>query len=157
MKKILLFGGIIVAIFIALTVVTSQQNQQAAEGNPFGLDTLEQETIAQLDDPLYQNIILPTELEQRLEENGEATVYFYSGQCAICNEVSPYLIPKAEEMGVDLELFNALEFGDEWGTYGIEGTPTVIHFEDGQEVQRIVGGHTEETYEQFFQQVVLAE
>ncbi|SDN60441.1 thioredoxin family protein [Alkalicoccus daliensis] len=153
MKKILIIGGAIIVIFAALIFVTNYQNQQQAEGNPFGLDTLEQETIDQLDDPNYENIILPDELERRLAAGEDATVYFYSGQCQYCNETTPVIVPMAEEMGVDLELYNILEFEQGWNTFAIEGTPTVIHFEDGEEEARVEGGQEPAVYEQFFEQV----
>lgn len=152
MKKILIIGGAIVVIFAALIFVTNYQNQQQAEGNPFGLDTLEQETIDQLDDPNYENIILPDELDERLAAGEDATVYFYSGQCPYCNQTTPIIVPMAEEMGVDLELYNILEFGQGWDVFEIEVTPTVIHFEDGEEVDRISGAQDPSAYEQFFEQ-----
>ncbi|PTL39268.1 thioredoxin family protein [Alkalicoccus saliphilus] len=152
MKKIIIFGGVIILLFAALIFVTQQQNQQQAADNPFGKDTLAQETIDQLDDPLYENIILPEELDERLENGGDALVYFYSGQCEYCNQATPLAVPAAEEEGVELELYNILEFPDGWEDYDIEGTPTFIYFEDGTEVDRISGLHGQDTYEDFFAQ-----
>lgn len=157
MKKIIIFGSIVVLLFVAIAVLTSYQNQQQSEGNPFGKDQLHSETIDQLDDPNYQNIILPDELDERLDAGEDLTIYFYSGQCEFCNQASPVLVPKAEEMGVDLELYNILEFEQGWRDYQIESTPTVVHYEDGEEVGRIVGLHGEENFELFFEQVVLSD
>lgn len=64
MKKLILFVGIIMAIFIALVVITNIQQTQNAEGNPFGKSKLHPETQKQLDDPLYQNVITPDELKK---------------------------------------------------------------------------------------------
>ncbi|MCE7793532.1 thioredoxin family protein [Salipaludibacillus sp. CUR1] len=155
MKKLIIFGGIVILLFGAITFITSFQNEQRSEGNPFGKDRLHSETIDQLDDPLYQNIILPEELDEKLQAGEDATVYFYSGRCEACNQASPVLIPKAEELDVDLHLYNVLEFEQGWNDYDIEGTPTVIHFDNGEEAARITGLHEEETYEQFYRQVVL--
>jgi thioredoxin 1 len=151
MKKILLFGGIAVALFVTLIVVVQLQNQQQADGNPFGKSTLAQETIDQLDDPNYQNVILPEELDERLADNEDALIYFYSGRCDYCNQATPVLVPMAEDAGADLELYNVLEFEEGWNDYEIEGTPTVILFEDGEEVDRITGLGPEEEYEQLFE------
>ncbi|MFC4737405.1 thioredoxin family protein [Bacillus daqingensis] len=151
MKKILLFGGIAVALFVTLIVVVQLQNQQQAEGNPFGKSTLAQETIDQLDDPNYQNVILPEELDERLANGEDALIYFYSGQCEYCNQATPVLVPMAEDAGADLELYNVLEFNEGWEDYNLEGTPTVILFEDGEEVDRITGLGPEEEYEQLFE------
>ncbi|NJP36795.1 thioredoxin family protein [Alkalicoccus luteus] len=151
MKKILLFGGIAVALFVTLIVVVQLQNQQQADGNPFGKSTLAQETIDQLDDPNYQNVILPEELDERLADNEDALIYFYSGRCDYCNQATPVLVPMAEDAGADLELYNVLEFEEGWNDFDIEGTPTVILFEDGEEVDRITGLGPEEEYEQLFE------
>lgn len=155
MKKLIIFGSIVIVLFAAIAFITTYQNQQESAGNPFGKDNLYQETIDQLDDPNYQNIILPDELDEKLDAEEDATIYFYSGQCPYCNDASPILVPKADEMGVDLELYNILEFEQGWNDYNIESTPTVVHYEDGEEAARIVGLHDEEVYEQFYEQVVL--
>lgn len=47
----------------------------------------------------------------------------------------------AEEMGIDLEMYNLLEFEEGWNEYAIESTPTFIHFEDGKEVDRLANYH----------------
>lgn len=157
MKKIIAFALVIVLIFAALIFITSNQNKQQSEGNPFGKKNLYPETIEQLDNELYQNIILPEELEDKLESGEPVTVYFYSPRCEPCNITSPKLVPKAKEMGVDLVLYNVLEFEQGWRQYALEGTPEVIHYDNGAEVARITGGHEAETYGQFFEQVVLGE
>ncbi|SDZ03080.1 Thioredoxin [Evansella caseinilytica] len=157
MKKIIIFSSIIVVIFAALALINQYQNKQVSTDNPYGTNELKPETVKQLDDPNYQNIILPEELDEKLN-NGEAvTVYFFSPVCSVCNEVSPVLIPKAEEMEVNLYLYNVYEFEQGWSDFNIEGTPAVIHFENGEEIARIVGGQAEETFEQFFKIVVLGE
>ncbi len=39
----------------------------------------------------------------------------------------------AEGYGIDLVKLNLLEFEAQWDAYGIEATPTLVHFEDGEE------------------------
>ncbi|MDQ0256549.1 thiol-disulfide isomerase/thioredoxin [Evansella vedderi] len=155
MKKVIIFGLVIIVIFGALAFVTSYQNKQQSAGNPFGKDRIAQSTINQLDDPLYQNIILPEELDEKLEAGESLTVYFYSPECEQCNLATPILMPVAEELGVEVYLYSVLEFTQGWDDYDIEGTPTLIHFEDGQEALRLVGRADTETYEQYFRQIVL--
>ncbi|WP_416151332.1 thioredoxin family protein [Salipaludibacillus sp. HK11] len=155
MKKVIIFGSIVVILFATIAFITNSQNKQQVEGNPFGKNRLHSETIDQLDDPLYQNIILPDELDEKLENKEDVTVYFYSGRCELCDQASPIVVPKAEEMGIDLKMYNILEFEKGWNDFGIEGTPTIIHFADGEEDARVVGPHDEETYEQVFDQIVL--
>ncbi|WP_096189487.1 thioredoxin family protein [Evansella halocellulosilytica] len=155
MKKIIIFGLIVILIFGALAFLTSYQNKQQSEGNPFGKERLYPETIEQLDDPLYSNIILPDELDDKLENEEDVTVYFYSPQCEYCNEASPILIPLADETGVDLELYNILEFEQGWDDHQISATPTLIHYRNGEEVMRMEGLHGEEEYQNFYEHFVL--
>jgi thioredoxin-like negative regulator of GroEL len=50
---------------------------------------------------------------------------------------------------------NVLEFEEEGAIYGIEATPTLIRFEDGEETGRIAGGQKREALHAFFDQYVL--
>ncbi|WP_110113879.1 thioredoxin family protein [Bacillus sp. CGMCC 1.16541] len=151
MKKIILFASIILVIFGALVLVTNMQNKEKAEGNPYGKDTIHPETAKQLDDPNYQNLILPDELDEVIENKETVTVYFYSPLCEHCKKATPVVAPLAEDMGVDLQKFNLLEFDSMWDKYGIESTPTIIHYVDGQEVDRLVGNQPEETFKAFLE------
>ncbi|MGM7719222.1 thioredoxin domain-containing protein [Metabacillus sp. Hm71] len=146
MKKILIFGAIIVILFGALAFITTYQNKQQVEGNVYGKDNLKPATIDQLDDPNYQNIILPDELEAKLEKKEETIVYFFSPECTHCQATTPVLMPVADEVGVEIDQFNLLEFEDGWTQYGIESTPTLVHYKDGKEVARSVGSNTEEYF-----------
>lgn len=141
MKKIIIFTAIVVVLFGGLAFVTTTQNKQKAEGNPFGKKTLEPATIKQLEDPNYGNQILPDELETKLENGETMTVYFYASDCVHCQNTTPVIVPMVEEMGLDLKKLNLLEFKDQWSKYGIDSTPTLIHFENGEEISRLVGYH----------------
>ncbi|WP_100011417.1 thioredoxin family protein [Lentibacillus sediminis] len=158
-KKMIIFGSVIVVLFAALIFVTSyQNNQQVADAdNPYGTSDLEQATIDQLDDPNYQNQILPDELNETIESGEPTTVYFYSPTCVYCQQTTPDLVPLTEELGVDMVKLNLLEFAQTGTAYGIESTPTVVHYEDGEEVARITGAHPMENFQAFFEQYVLSE
>ncbi|MBY6269805.1 thioredoxin family protein, partial [Parageobacillus thermoglucosidasius] len=110
MKKLLIFGSIIVALFAALAFVTSYQQKEAVKNNPYHKKELDPATIEQLDDPNYQNLILPDELEKKLKNKETVTVYFYSPICPHCQKTTPIVVPLAKKMGIDLKLFNLLEF-----------------------------------------------
>ncbi|WP_458413626.1 thioredoxin family protein [Schinkia sp. CFF1] len=151
MKKVIVFGVIVIAIFILLGAFSSMQNkQEEAIGNPYNKETLHPATIEQLKDPNYQNLILPDELKKILEDKGSAFIYFYSPTCAHCKRTTPVVVPMAKELGINLQLFNLLEFDDGWDTYKIEGTPTIVHFVDGKEVARIEGGVEAEQFKKWF-------
>ncbi|MEI3607826.1 thioredoxin family protein [Pseudogracilibacillus sp. SE30717A] len=155
-NKMLVIVGVIVLLFVALIFVNNMKNKQALEDNenPYGKDNLKQETIDQLGDPLYQNIIVPDDLDAALEDGEDITVYYYSPTCVYCQKTTPVVVPLAEDMGVNLKKMNLLEF-DRMEHYNIEGTPTIIHYENGKEVARIVGEHPEEDFKTFFDDNVL--
>ena len=155
MKKLLIIGGAIVVVFILLIVLTNMSNDKKLADNPYGTDDLKQETIDQLDDENYQNIILPDDLQAQIESGEPVTAYFFSPICVHCKAMTPVLMPVVEDMGVDLVQYNIYEFEQGWEDYMIEATPTLIHFEDGKEVSRIVGNQPVENIESFFDEVVL--
>ncbi|SIS47525.1 thioredoxin family protein [Salimicrobium flavidum] len=152
-KKMIIFGSVLVVLIAALAVVVSLQNSEKAEGNPYNKDEseLDQATIDQLDDPNYGNQILPDELSEQIESGDPVTVYFYSPTCVYCQNTTPYLVPLTEDMGVDMKKMNLEEFEPQMAKYGIEATPTVVHFENGEEQDRIVGQQPEEAFREFFE------
>lgn len=155
MKKLLIIGGAIAAVFILLIVLTNMSNDKKLADNPYGTEDLKQETIDQLDDENYQNIILPDDLKAKVESGEPVTAYFFSPICSHCKAMTPVLMPIVEEMNVDVVQYNVYEFDQGWDDYRIEATPTMIHFEDGQEVSRMVGNQPKENIEAFFNEVVL--
>ncbi|MBM7660073.1 thiol-disulfide isomerase/thioredoxin [Bacillus mesophilus] len=152
MKKVIIFLAIIIALFATLAFVTNYSNKQASEGNPYGKSNLKQATISQLDDPNYENQILPDELAQRLADKESLTVYFYSPECAYCRETSPVIVPMTEELGMELPLYNLLEFEEGWKTYQISSTPTLVRYEDGVEVGRVEGKVSDAQFQAWFEQ-----
>lgn len=157
-KKITIIIAVIVVLFGALYFALDYRNQQALDGedNPYGTNDLDQATIDQLGDPLYGNQVLPDELITQVDSGEPTTVYFYSPTCVYCQQTTPYLVPLTEDMGVDMKKLNLLEFGQEATPFGIQSTPTVIHYDDGQEVARLEGQYPEEQYEAFFDEIVLS-
>ncbi|WP_062048340.1 co-chaperone YbbN [Bacillus sp. JCM 19034] len=152
MKKVVIFLLIVIAIFGALAIVNHISTSQKVEGNPYGKTNLNPATIDQLDNPTYQNIILPDDLEIAINNGESMTVYFFQPTCPACVATSPIIVPMAEELGIDLKLYNLLEFEDGWIDYDIAATPTVVHFENGEEVSRI-GYVEEDLYQEWFEQI----
>ncbi|MBB6443437.1 thioredoxin family protein [Bacillus benzoevorans] len=152
MKKVLIFLGIIVVLFAVLGLLTNMQNKEKAKGNPYGKDTLYAATVDLLDDENYQNIILPQELEKKLANKEDVTVYFFQSTCEFCKQATPILMPLAEDMGINLVQYNLLEFEEGWDKYRIEGTPTIVQFKKGKETARIKDLRDEATYRQWFEE-----
>ena len=148
MKKLLIYLSVIVALFAILFVLNMQSNkanyeayaEAANELYQTSPDKLDPDTLKQLDDPHYQNIILPDELSARLTNKENLLVYFFSPECPHCQASTPILMPMAEDMGVDIRQFNLLEFTEGWREYNIEYTPTLVYFQEGKEIDRFVGG-----------------
>lgn len=158
-KKMLIILASIVVLFIALYFVIDYKNNQAVDDNenPYGKDNLDQATIDQLDNPLYDNQILPDELQTKLDNGEDMVVYFYSPTCSHCQRTTPILAPLADEMGVDMKKLNLLEFEDGWGQFGIQSTPTLVYYENGEEVDRVNGAQSKELYRKFFNEYVTGE
>lgn len=155
-KKMIIIVSIVAVLFIALFFAINYKNNKALdENNPYGTTDLDQATIDQLNDPLYGNQILPDDLIEQVNSGESTTVYFYSPTCIFCQQTTPYLVPLAEDMDVDLKKLNMLEFAAEAAPFQIQSTPTLIHYEDGEEVERLEGSYPEEEYEAFFNKYVL--
>ncbi|GAA0357995.1 thioredoxin family protein [Bacillus horti] len=156
MKKVIIFVGIIAVLFAGLYFVNESSNQsRIPEDNPYGTSRLSSSTIAQLNDPNYQNIILNEELDQKLEDGEDFFVYFFSPECEHCKRATPILVPIAEEMGVEIFKYNLLEFNEGRSKYDIQYTPTLVTYKNGEEVDRAVGAPEEGTaefYEMFLTQ-----
>ncbi|WNS76705.1 thioredoxin family protein [Bacillus sp. DTU_2020_1000418_1_SI_GHA_SEK_038] len=151
MKKVVIFLAVIIVLFVAVGFLTKMQNEEKVSGdNPYGKDKLHPETIAQLDDPNYQNIILPEELEKKLDNKEDVTVYFFSPTCSHCQRTTPVVSPLAKDMKVDLVQYNLLEFENGWDKYLITQTPTIVQYKDGKEVNRITGYQDEDVFKQWF-------
>ncbi|MGP4071530.1 thioredoxin family protein [Piscibacillus sp. B03] len=155
MKKLIIFGVVIITLFAATALLTNLAQEEVSEDNPYEKTNLDQATIDLLDDPHYQNIITPEQLEETLSSGEETTVYFFSPTCQYCREATPRLMPLAEDMGVEVQQYNVLEFQQGWNEYNIEATPTLVHFENGEEVARIKGAAPNEQYEAFFNEYVV--
>ena len=72
MKKMLIFGGIIIALFAAIFAVTQMEEKNASTSQKIDNAT------SQSDGPdYYTNKISLSDLQKNLKEKKEQTVYFY--------------------------------------------------------------------------------
>lgn len=153
MKKVFIFLAVIILLFGAVALLTKMQNEEkVTEENPYGKSNLHPETIAQMDDPNYQNLILPDQLEKKLDKKEDVTVYFYSPTCSHCQRTTPVVSPLAKDMKINLTQFNLLEFDNGWDQYGITETPTIVQYKAGKEVNRITGYQEKEVFEKWFEE-----
>lgn len=155
MKKLSIIGAIVVVLFIAIILLTNLANKDKLENNPYGTNDLRQSTIDLLDDENYQNIILHDALEEKIASGEPVVAYMFSPECPHCMKMTPALMPIADEVGVQVDQLNILEYDQGWDDYKIEATPTLIYFKDGKEVNRIVGDYStnEQVIYDFLEQV----
>lgn len=169
MKKLLIYLGIVVLLFVllyALNAISKSAELEKSKDAALELydtepENLSNSTLKQLDDPNYQNIILPDELENRLANGEDLIVYFFSPDCGYCRTSTPVLTELKAETGAEVLQYNVLEFEQGFRDYQFTSTPTTIVFEDGQEKDRFVGGFSENEYrvqmKQFLQQYAASE
>lgn len=153
-----LFGGILLVLIGLLAFLNTQGEKSELYGGK-KVAQLNPATKAILDDPNYQQIILPDELSKKTDNKENFFVYFFASDCPSCQATTPNLMPLAKESGAFLHQYNLREFQEGFRKYNIEYTPTLVFFENGVEKERIVGGMTSpgmadgsspETFTQFF-------
>lgn len=153
MKKLAIYLFIILALFAILFFINQQTKkanndmyiedaQRLYSTTP---ETLDSETRKQLNNPEYQNIMLPNELQEKIDNKESFYVYFFSPRCHICVNTTPRLNDIAEESNVELHQYNVLEFEQAWSEYQLSGTPTLMYFKNGvpQLNEAISGGYSD--------------
>lgn len=156
MKKLLIYLGIIVGLFVLLFIVNHQSEKAKEQARLSKIDPstnekslqlygveaskLRPETLAQLNDPNYQNIIKTDDLRKAINDKKDMFVYYFQTTCPHCQATTPLLNPIAQAAGVDLKQFNLWEFEPGWNEFKITATPTIIYYKGGKEVLRMEGG-----------------
>lgn len=155
-KMIYVYIGIIVVLFGAIVFLNNNETTNALYEKP--VSKLNPATRELLDDPNYQNIILPAELDKKIADKETFFVYLFASDCGYCRETTPELMPLAKELGIDLLQFNLREFQPYFDKLNVEYTPTLAYYKDGVEADRIEGGlaaegtqgYTLDDFKQFF-------
>ncbi|MGL4522674.1 MAG: thioredoxin family protein [Bacilli bacterium] len=145
MKKLVI--GIIAFVIIALGALYFLQNNDSDTNTSdlklaqeiYGKEQIDPETVKEINEPFYQNQMTREELSNVVEKKEDALIYFYSPTCFYCKEFAPTLQDAVKTTDSKLALHNLLEFPENWDDFKIEGTPTLIAFKDGKEVDRLVG------------------
>ena len=153
MKKLGIIGAIVVLLFVGIIVLTNMSNSDKLKNNPYDTDNLQQSTIDLLDNENYQNIILPEDLDAKIESGEGVFAYMFSPECGYCMQFTPKLMAVAEQEDIQIDQLNVLEYENAWTTYQLQGTPTLIYFENGEEVTRLYGDKDENSIRQFFASV----
>jgi len=153
LKKLLIIGGAIVAVFILIVVLSNKADQAKMKDNPYGTKNLSKSTIDLIGNENYNNIVLPDTLFKKIEDGESVTAYYFHPECQYCMQMTPVMMPIATEMDVNVLQYNMMEFGDkadETTKYDIQNWPALVHYKDGKEVGRMVGAQPEENIRAFF-------
>lgn len=147
MKKLLIIGGAIVAVFILIAVLSNESDKTKLKDNPYGTDKLSKPTIALIGNENYDNIVLPDELNEKITSGESVTAYYFHPECQFCMAMTPVLMPIAKEMGVDVLQYNMKEFPH---PVDVKQWPMLVHYKDGKEDGRMSGEQPEENIRAFF-------
>ena len=147
MKKLLIIGGAIIAVFILIVVLSNQSDKIKLKDNPYDTDKLSKSTIALIGNENYDNIVLPGELNDKITSGEPVTAYYFHPECQYCMAMTPVMMPIAKEMGVDVLQYNMKEFPH---PEDVASWPMLVHYEDGKEVGRMAGEQPEDNIRAFF-------
>ncbi|MBE7123908.1 thioredoxin family protein [Bacillus cereus] len=132
MKKILIFILITMSILVLIFLITTKKDSKKNTTN------------------YYQNEIKTNELQNDILKQDEKFVYFYQTNCHYCKKTSPIVIPMTKKLNINMEVLNLEEEPNGWNQFKIEGTPTIIHYKNGKEIDRIEGEYKDEEFKEWF-------
>ncbi|MEK4868078.1 thioredoxin family protein [Bacillus sp. FSL E2-8895] len=132
MKKILIFILITMSILVLIFLITTKKDSKKSTTN------------------YYQNEIKTNELQNNILKQDEKFVYFYQTNCHYCKKVSPIVVPMTKKLNINMDVLNLEKEPNGWNQFKIEGTPTIIHYKNGKEIDRIEGEYKEEEFKEWF-------
>ncbi|WP_281172541.1 thioredoxin family protein [Ectobacillus panaciterrae] len=71
-----------------------------------------------------------------MQDKKDMTVYFYQTSYTHCAKVSPVIVPTAKDMKIDMKVIDLEKYGIGWDAFKITGTPTIVRYKEGKEVDR---------------------
>ena len=146
--------GLIVVVFVGVFLFMNNEEKDITEGYYPYTDKEPEEltgaTIDRLDDENYQANKTPAEVEEIVNSGEGEFVYFWSPTCPHCLEATPLLTDALDNIDGEVTQLNLDEYREQWTTWGINSTPTLIYFENGEEVERLEGNPgSPEGFEEF--------
>lgn len=139
MKKMIIFASICLLLFITFLIITNKENNTSSK--------------AVTKNDYYKNKITIDQLENDISNNKEKVIYFYQTTCFHCKLVSPIIVPMAEDMNINMQVIDLETYKEGWDKFKITGTPTVIHYKKGKEIDRIEGEQEETTFRKWFKKL----
>lgn len=162
-KKVLgMFAGVVILLlmFGLFMSLNSNGNDKVADKNPElmkqyegkKVEDLHQSTIDALKDENYKYVTAPSKVQDMIKDKKDILVYAFSTECVHCKNLTPYMVDIMKQNEMDNVYFlNVLEYPNLYSDYKLEGTPTMIHYKDGKEVDRFIGDIGEVAVKEFFE------
>lgn len=152
MKKVYKIGAIVTTILVAgiliftLTKNDAVKNEVAKPNKPI-VSAADAEAK-----PTNVMDVSKEELKNMIESKKEFVAYYYQPNCQYCKKAAPAINSMSQKHDrsiyrIDLSTpENQSAFQD----FNIPGTPVVVAYKDGQEVERIEGAMSAASYDGFF-------
>jgi thioredoxin 1 len=152
-KKVLAAAALSAFIIGVVLGVISYKSEQSSKAQELYQTTdLHPATKNILNDPNYQNIILPEELDQKIEQKEELYVYFFSPLCKYCEQSKNDITKAFKDENTELYQLNLLEYEEGYQKYNVRGTPAIFHYKDGKVADMIYGGRPLEEYSRWIEE-----
>ena len=148
--KLAIIGSSIIVLFALIIGLSNMANADKMKSNPYDKEDLQQSTIDLIGNKNYSNIITSKDLDRKINSNEKVFAYFFSPECVHCQNYTPTMMSIAKDNGLHIDQLNLLEYKEDFNTYNIEGTPTLVFFDNGKEIDRMVGDVGKEETEKFF-------
>lgn len=139
----IIVAGFIVAFLFIRDYQSDPENLSDSGYYPYtdiAASDLQGATVDLLDNENYQlNKTLEETVDVIQEETDGVFVYYWSPVCQFCLNATPNLIDALDSMDTNLVQLNLLEYGAGAQVFMIASTPTLVYYENAQEVERLEG------------------
>lgn len=158
----IIIAGFIVAFLFIRDYQSDPENLSDSGYYPYtdiAASDLQGATVDLLDNENYQlNRTLEETVEVVEQETDGVFVYFWSPVCQFCLNATPNLIDALDSVDTNLIQLNLLEYSAAAQVFMIPSTPTLVYYENAQEVERLEGDPGDSvTYAAFMEAMVEGE
>ncbi|EJV74217.1 thioredoxin family protein [Bacillus cereus] len=150
MKKIYKIGAIVTTLCVAcIAIFTLTKNEAVKTEKP------EKPIVSAVDaESAPKNIkdISKEELKQKIQSHEEFIAYYYQPTCHYCKKAAPDInsMSKNHDRTIYRIDISTPENQSAFQEFNIPGTPVVVAYNRGEEVERLEGAMSAATYDGFF-------
>ncbi|PER90302.1 thioredoxin family protein [Bacillus cereus] len=152
MKKVYKIGAIVTTLCVAcITIFTLTKNESV---NPDTVTPNQKMVSAAETKGSPKNIkdISKEELKQRIQSHEEFIAYYYQPTCHYCKKAAPDIdsMSKKHDRTIYRIDISTPENQSAFQEFDIPGTPVVVAYNRGEEIERLEGAVSAATYDGFF-------